>query len=109
MFELDVSQKDRVHDVIVTALAHFSRTQSLPTSPDQYLLRFANKRGRPKTDMPKLDMSRIVIDTNFTKFALCDKGLDEAQKVSLEPVSTDCEVPAKPSKSIFSCCFRSDD
>jgi len=83
--DIEVFQDHRVLDVITKAVEHFSTQTKIPGNPNLYLMRFANKKGEPKSDMPVLDIGQKVIETNFNRFALCEKAQDEKSKEKLEP------------------------
>ena len=122
--ELEVMPNHRVYDVITLSLHFFIRQHELPNEPEKYLLRFANSKGKAKTDMPRLDISRAVIETNFERFTLVEKAKDDRDKVKLEPVKnleetlegTDKQYEEKlesapepiKKKNVFCCCFTSD-
>ena len=105
------------------AISHFSTVVEMRQNIDQYLLRFANKKGEPKVDMPKLDGGRCVVDTNVVRFTLCDKEVDgkmQEEIVVIEDLSTalkkellgpqefeKADTKEKKRRSIL-CCFYSD-
>ena len=87
------------------------------------MLRFANKKGKPKSDMPCLDVGQSVLDTGFVRFALCLKKIDESSKDKLEYINNISEVEeieppkpkveepvkvAEPKRRSIWCCFSSD-
>mmetsp|Transcript_31476 Transcript_31476/g.31168 ORF Transcript_31476/g.31168 Transcript_31476/m.31168 type:complete len:127 (+) Transcript_31476:245-625(+) len=126
MQEIEVFQNDRVFDVITRASEYFSAKYNAPRDPSAYLLRFADKKGKPKTDMPVLDSGQSVIETNFVRFALCEKRFDEKSRDKMQPVvnlddETSFTAPETPSakqpaveekrtiKKKFCCCFTSSD
>ena len=109
---INVSPEDTVLQVITQALSSLQERGANLGEPEAYVLRFANKKGLPKTDMPKLAMDRIVCITNFSLFTLCEVAKEKPTELeNLRPTESLYEVlePPRPdNKRSFFCCFSAD-
>jgi hypothetical protein len=126
--QFEIFNNQKVLDLINISIQYFSQklsenNQRFNQNPADYVLRFANKKGKPKSDMPCLDVGQSVLNTGFVRFALCLKKIDESSKEKLEYINNISEVeeiePPKPKveepvkvaetkkRSIW-CCFSSD-
>lgn len=98
MVDIDAYQNDKIIDLVTKSVEHFSVKNGIKNDPMIYLLRFADKKGKPKTDMPLLDIGQSAIDANFQRFALCEKKQDEKAKEVMEPVADfEDKTPPPPS------------
>ena len=127
MHNLEVYQNQKVIDVIEIAVKYFSEVlmqeqTQMDSQIGNYLLRFANKQGQPKSDMPYLDAGQSVIETCYFRFALCHRMVDEKAKVKLRAISNLEDVSKfetlpqsmfeaeekKTKRNFLCCCFSSD-
>lgn len=126
--QFEIFNNQKVLDLINISIQFFSQrlaetNQHFDPNPAGYVLRFASKHGKPKSDMPCLDVGQSVLDTGFVRFALCFKKTDESSKEKLEyinniseveeiePTSQKVEEPVKlvqKNKRSFWCCFSGD-
>lgn len=128
MHSLEVYQNHKVIDVINLAVKYFS--EILMTENTQidrhianYVLRFANKQGMPKSDMPYLDSGQSVIETCYVRFALCHRMVDEKAKEKLRAISNlddvtkfetlpqslfEAENKEIKKRNFLCCCFSSE-
>lgn len=126
--QFEIFHNQKVLDLINLSIQYFSQrlaenNQHFDINPAGYVLRFANKQGKPKSDMPCLDVGQSVLDTGFVRFALCFKKIDENSKDKLEYINNIFEVeeietpPQKVEESVklvenkkrsIWCCFSSD-
>ena len=123
IYDVELLAPHSIKDLIHLSIAHFTHNGALSdTRVDNYLLRAADKRTKPKTHFPAFGLSEKVIDTQITRFALCSRRLDEDAKRKLEgdsiedetdtvftpvtintPVVTDPHTPAQQPRR-FCCC-----
>lgn len=128
MHSLEVYQNQKVIDVIEIAVKYFSEVlmqeqTQMDSQIGNYLLRFANKQGLPKSDMPYLDAGQSVMETCYFRFALCHRMVDEKAKVKLRAISNledvskfetlpqsmfEAEKKETKKRNFLCCCFSSD-
>jgi hypothetical protein len=77
-----------------------------------YVIRTANKEGKPKIDMPILETSQKVHSLGFVRFVLCESDLDIRARKNLEELTymTDENLETKSEtevkvKSFWKRCF----
>lgn len=83
VFEQEVNEHT-VQDLVLTMQGLILKTLGKKKDVGCLLVRFANKEGRPKIDMPLVQISQKVNNISFERFAICDKVLDEKARISLD-------------------------
>ena len=58
-----------------------------PLAEQNFILRVANKEGKPKNDVPVLDAEMNAAKSCFERFTLCSILQDSANKPKLDVVS----------------------
>mmetsp|Transcript_32297 Transcript_32297/g.55864 ORF Transcript_32297/g.55864 Transcript_32297/m.55864 type:complete len:191 (-) Transcript_32297:33-605(-) len=75
MYSVTANMSKSVKDVISSALEHFA----IADDAGLYQLKFANKKGEAKVDLPPLDPGHAIVDTGFVRFCLRKRGQPAAE------------------------------
>lgn len=105
VYTVELQASHTVKDLIQSSIAYFARkTSIIDTRPEGYVLRAADKKTLPKAHFPAFGLNQAVIETRLSRFALCNKKLDEEAKRKLAD-EEDIELqPTQKPKRRFFCC-----
>lgn len=84
-YMVDVLASHSFKDLMESSINYFKTHSCLrDTKPDNYLLRAADKKTKPKTHFPAFGLTQSVMNAQLIRFALCSKKLDDEAKRKLE-------------------------
>ena len=86
----NVEAKDTIHSLKIKAVEHFSSKlldrKQPPLAEQNFILRVANREGKPKNDMPALEPEMNAGNSGFERFTLCSILQDAQNKPKLDVV-----------------------
>lgn len=87
VFEQEVNEHT-IQDLLLSMQEKILKSLGKRKDISCLLVRFSNKEGKPKVDMPIVQASQKVNSVAFERFTVCDKDLDEKARLILEERDT---------------------
>lgn len=85
--EVDTSPEYTVLDLMYEMKTLISKKYDDKKEITSYVIRTANKEGKPKIDMPIFETSQKIHNLGFDRFVLCDSEMDTKARKKLEEVT----------------------
>lgn len=96
-YMVDVLASHSFRDLLQASITYFAQHSCLrDLRPENYLLRAADKKNKPKTHFPAFGLTQSVMNAQLIRFALCSKRLDDEAKRKLEDPQDEEDTATQP-------------
>ena len=97
--EVDTSPEHTVLDLMHEMKTLIITKYDNKKETTSYVIRTANKQGKPKIDMPIFETSQKIHNLGFQRFVLCDSEMDTKARKKLEEVTYESDEQLQASEA----------